>query len=219
MPTTINSNNEDGDGTTLRLAVFDLDYTIWQPEMYQLSGIPKLTEVDSKQNKKLSATVLQEARTIREGYILTDRSHSPMRVFQGAAVALAEIETMKSMGYDIQAAVASKTDEPKWARFCMDHLVIDDQGTPLISCFENGKLVDIAYGNKKDHFKRLHKKTGIPFDCMAFFDNEYGNIKSVSSLGVKCYFTPDGMKRDDWDKAKKDFGIDFSSVCESSETE
>ena len=33
---------------TLRLAVFDLDYTIWDPEMYQLHGAPRLRPIDSK---------------------------------------------------------------------------------------------------------------------------------------------------------------------------
>ena len=68
----------------MRLIVFDLDYTIWQPEMYQLHGAPTLTPMDSKYNKRLSAKILKEARTDKEGYILTDLSHSPMRVFQGA---------------------------------------------------------------------------------------------------------------------------------------
>ena len=27
-------------------------------------------------------------------------------------------------GRDIRAAVASKTDEPQWARICLDHLVL-----------------------------------------------------------------------------------------------
>ena len=87
MPKKVKKENMPGDGpTTLRLAVFDLDYTIWQPEMYQLYGAPKLTEIDSQQHNKrrLSPEVLEEARTMKEGYILTDRSHSPIRVFPGA---------------------------------------------------------------------------------------------------------------------------------------
>ena len=40
------------------------------------------------------------------------------------AHALAEINQMKTNGHDIQAAVASKTDEPSWAQFCMQHLAI-----------------------------------------------------------------------------------------------
>jgi magnesium-dependent phosphatase 1 len=126
---------------------------------------------------------------------------------------LNEIEKMKSMGFDIQAAVASKTDEPSWARICLAHLVIDDKGTTLGSCFKDG-MVEISYGSKTHHFRRLHQKTGIPYEQMVFFDNEYGNIRDVSTLGVKCYYTPDGMMREDWEKAKAAFGID-PSTCEA----
>lgn len=80
----VDSGNGTCNGPPLRLAVFDLDFTIWRPEMYQLNGAPKLTEIDSKNNRKLSAKILEEARTIKTGHILTDRSHSPMRVFPGA---------------------------------------------------------------------------------------------------------------------------------------
>ena len=75
---------KSGDGCSLRLAVFDLDYTIWQPEMYQLYSCPKLTPIDSKYNKRLSSNVLREARTNKDGQILTDRNNSPIRVFPGA---------------------------------------------------------------------------------------------------------------------------------------
>ena len=68
----------------MRLVVFDLDYTIWQPEMYQLYGAPKLRPMDSKTNRTLSPSVLEEARTIKEGFILADNGGSPMRVFKGA---------------------------------------------------------------------------------------------------------------------------------------
>lgn len=67
----------------MRLAIFDLDYTIWQPEMYQLWGAPKLTPL-AKGKKKLEAHVLREARTIKDDHILADTSGSPIRVFHGA---------------------------------------------------------------------------------------------------------------------------------------
>jgi hypothetical protein len=74
----------------MRLAVFDLDYTIWQPEMYQLSSAPKLMPVDAvAANRRggggvLSPAILQQARTKTDGMILADKSHSIMRVFDGA---------------------------------------------------------------------------------------------------------------------------------------
>lgn len=65
----------------MRLAVFDLDYTVWQPEMYQLWGPPKLVP-----KKPMSPALERETRTNQEGMILVDRQHSPMRVFDGACV-------------------------------------------------------------------------------------------------------------------------------------
>jgi hypothetical protein len=66
----------------LRLAVFDLDYTIWQPEMYQLYGRPKLVPTPSN----LSSNLVKETRTKHDGMILVDskRTNTPMRVFPGA---------------------------------------------------------------------------------------------------------------------------------------
>ena len=69
--------------TTMRLAVFDLDYTIWQPEMYQLAGPPKLIPA-KRYAKTLSPALWQETRTNTEGHILVDPYNSPMRVFDGA---------------------------------------------------------------------------------------------------------------------------------------
>ena len=89
----------------------------------------------------------------------------------------------------------------------MGHLVISD-GSVLKECFED-HLIEISYGSKVGHIQRLHKKTGIPYEEMAFFDNENWNIRDVSKSlpQVKCYYTPDGMTRKAWDEAKKHFGL------------
>jgi magnesium-dependent phosphatase 1 len=121
--------------------------------------------------------------------------------------ALSEINRLKANGHDIQAAIASRTDEPRWARICLDHLVIED-GNVLQDCFPE-HLREISYDSKSKHLQRLHQKTGIPFEEMCFFDNEHHNIKDVSKSlpGVKCFYTPDGMTRKAWDDAKADFGL------------
>ena len=120
--------------------------------------------------------------------------------------ALADINRLRNEGgMEIRAAVASRTDEPGWAKICMDHLVVED-GTTLSQCFERN-LIEISYQDKTHHFRRLHEKTGIPYQNMAFFDNEHWNIKQVSKLGVKCVYTPDGMTQKDWIDTKKFFGI------------
>ena len=65
---------------TMRLAVFDLDYTIWKPEMYQLYGPPKLTPAPQNLSEKLQTLM----RTTQSGMILTDRNGSQMQLFDGA---------------------------------------------------------------------------------------------------------------------------------------
>ena len=65
-----------------------------------------------------------------------------------------EIKQLQADGYVIRAAVASKTDEPDYAMFCMKNLVIefnqDDQGeddkmtTTLLDCFDKN-LIEISW--------------------------------------------------------------------------
>ena len=74
------TSSDSSNGRTLRLAVFDLDYTVWDPEMYQLHGRPRLV----KAPKNLSAVEEHETRTKKEGMIMVDKSGTPMRVFTGA---------------------------------------------------------------------------------------------------------------------------------------
>lgn len=114
---------------------------------------------------------------------------------------------------ELQAAIASRTDEPSWAQICLDHLVVGDGDDPdkwitLKDCFPS-QLREISKENKSRHLSRLHATTGIPYDQMCFFDNEHWNIEQVSQSlpDVKCYYTPDGMTRQAWDQAKADFGI------------
>lgn len=110
--------------------------------------------------------------------------------------------------HKIQVAIASKTDEPKWAHFCMKNLAVihDDNKTSLYQMIPNKNLIEInAYANKTVHLTNLKNKTKIPFDSMVFFDNEYHNIRTVQKLGVKCVYTPDGMTRDAWKEALEKF--------------
>jgi magnesium-dependent phosphatase 1 len=185
----------------LRLVVFDLDYTIWQPEMYQLNGSPRLIPIPNK--KIISGKVLQEAQTNVMGQILVDGDQEPIRVFEGASHALQEINRLRQEGHDISAAVASRTDEPKWAHICLKHLQLSD-GTTLHQCFEDRIVIDCMH-DKQYHLKRLQGMTGIKYEEMCFFDNEHWNITCVQKLGVPSFFTPHGMTRSAWTAALKHF--------------
>ena len=67
----------------MKLAIFDLDYTIWHPEMYQLQSTPRLVDASSSQQSRLSTKVMQEAATTTPGMIIMSGG-SPIRMFSGA---------------------------------------------------------------------------------------------------------------------------------------
>jgi Acid Phosphatase len=78
---------------TMRLAIFDLDYTIWRPEMYQLYGQPKLvpppasmntSRYTARQTKKHRAGGEAWTYTNRDGMVLMDSQGSVMELFPGA---------------------------------------------------------------------------------------------------------------------------------------
>lgn len=193
----------------MQLVVFDLDYTIWQPEMYQLDGPPKLSSIDEFQQRKKKSCTASLSNTIFPNKIITDRhGTTPITIFDGASYALSEINRMNNKDHSqrIQVGISSRTDEPHWARQIMQWLTVAD-GTPLSHCFTDTTLIEISYNDKAKHFESLARKTGIPYVNMAFFDNEYSNIQSVQRLGVKCYHTPNGMTREDWNNCLLDFGI------------
>jgi magnesium-dependent phosphatase 1 len=83
----------------------------------------------------------------------------------------------------IPMALASRTDAPSWARqllklFDIEHYFIH---------------AEIYPGSKVAHFEKIKKVTGVSFEEMFFFDDEYRNVYDVAQLGVSCHFVEDGL--------------------------
>ncbi|KAF4554871.1 Acid Phosphatase-like protein 1 [Elsinoe fawcettii] len=53
-------------------------------------------------------------------------------------------------------------------------------------------VLEIYPGDKKTHFQRIQKKTGLPYEEMLFFDDERRN-KNVETLGVTMRLVRDGV--------------------------
>lgn len=123
--------------------------------------------------------------------------------------ALDDIQRLQNDGYPIQIAIASKTDEPNYAYICMNHMTLSDGITTIRDLIVNDDLIEISYGTKVNHMKRLHQTTGISYSDMCFFDNENWNILDVANdkttKDVKCFYTPDGMDKASWIDALKMF--------------
>lgn len=165
--------------STPKLIAFDLDGTIWSPDMYQLWGGGSPFTVVGDGTAKLKDCTGQTIRLLGiSGSLLHDLKHD---------------EKWK----DTKTAWVSCTDEPSWADECLRKF--KSSGAEPI-----GNLIDsvqIFKDNKQTHFKRLKSQfPDIEFSDMLFFDNEMGNIRSVSKLGVISVYCPDGMTQSVWEE-------------------
>lgn len=84
----------------------------------------------------------------------------------------------------ISMAVASRSHSPIIARRLLD----------LFGIGKYFEYIQIYPGNKVRHFRYLHKDSGIPYDQMYFFDDEYRNIEAVEPLGVRTRHISNGLK-------------------------
>uniref|UniRef100_A0A0D9XRQ3 Magnesium-dependent phosphatase-1 n=1 Tax=Leersia perrieri TaxID=77586 RepID=A0A0D9XRQ3_9ORYZ len=53
-----------------------------------------------------------------------------------------------------------------------------------------------TWSPKSEHFQSIHRKTGVPFKCMLFFDDEIRNIIATRKLGVSCVLVEKGITLD-----------------------
>lgn len=76
------------------------------------------------------------------------------------------------------------------------------------SSFLLGEMFDISHitkDPKTKHFQKIASATKVGFDRMVFFDNESGNCREISSLGVTVGYAPGGVDRDLWQSVLDEF--------------
>lgn len=145
----------------VELIVFDLDFTLWD-----CGGL----WVDCTD---------YPFRTDRNGKII-DRSGRHLRLFEEVPGILDEADRM-----GVPMALASRTEQPGWARSLLDLLGIRDRFT----------YEEIYPGSKVAHFQKLKCDSGVDFRQMLFFDDENRNIVEVGDLGVNAIGVPRGIDR------------------------
>lgn len=64
--------------------------------------------------------------------------------------------------------------------------------------------MQIFPGDKKQHFSKIHKASGVPYDEMLFFDDEVRN-RNVESLGVVMCLVRDGVTRAEVDRGVREW--------------
>ena len=107
-----------------------------------------------------------------------ERNGREIRLYDCVERIIAECER-----HSVAIAIASRTEQPSWARELLERLAIRSR-------FD---YEEIYPASKLRHFAALRESTGFSYESMLFFDDEMRNIREVSSLGVTSIFVADGM--------------------------
>lgn len=167
-----------------KLIAFDLDGTVWTPDMYQLwgGGAP--------------FTYIETSNELR------DRKGQTVRLLGISDKILHDLKEHSKLT-EIKVAWVSCTDEPAWADECMNKFLTNPGQIPIATAADNSQIFT---ANKQNHFRNLKRDyPHIDYSDMLFFDNEYGNIKNVMKLGVHCVYCEDGLTAEVWRKGLQGF--------------
>ena len=104
------------------MVVFDLDACCWYPEMYQLwGGGAPFEQLSTAPNNRLH-----------------DRRKTPCRMLGDVASCFAELHRRMGAGEPLLVGVASRSDEPSWARECLRKFVVAD-GVSMMDVVTEGR--------------------------------------------------------------------------------
>ena len=173
----------------LKLVAFDLDGTIWNPEMYELWGGGSPFKLVSN----------QEA---------IDKSGVSVKLLGVSGDAFDYLKEN-----DIKIAIVSCTDEPLWAKQLLE-MFKTPKNRVLQKQIDSNQIFK-AYP-KTIHFEKIKNQfSDINFSEMLFFDNEMSNIQSVSKISVKSIYCPDGVTDEIFKKGLSLFQINSKVELEA----
>ncbi|KAI6010992.1 magnesium-dependent phosphatase-1 [Pisolithus microcarpus] len=180
-----------------KLIAFDLDYTLWDfwidfhitPPILQdraTGTVYDSSTSDIYYGRRNSPNIIEFYRDVpgilrnlrRESVTVAACSRTPAPKLAMEALRLMRIPN----GIDTDAlpstACNGSNDAPNWTTTT----------TPAINFFDQ---LEIYPTDKTVHFEALHKKTGLPYSEMLFFDDERRN-RNVEKLGVMFILVPEG---------------------------
>nr|GMC87661.1 magnesium-dependent phosphatase 1 [Ipomoea batatas] len=85
----------------------------------------------------------------------------------------------------VNVAIASRSPTPDIANAFLEKLEIK-------SMFAAQEVFS-SWSHKTEHFQKIHRRTGVPYKEMLFFDDENRNIDAVSKMGVTSILVGKGV--------------------------
>jgi magnesium-dependent phosphatase 1 len=107
----------------------------------------------------------------------------------------------KSLSPPLLLGAASRTHTPDLAHTLLKQLTIKPTGKRALEYFD---YMQIFPGDKKQHFSKINKSSGVAYEEMLFFDDEVRN-KNVESLGVVMCLVRDGVTRGEVDRGIREW--------------
>ncbi|PQO47864.1 magnesium-dependent phosphatase-1 [Blastopirellula marina] len=144
--------------TAPRLIVFDLDFTLWDCGGTWCDCLTPPFRMDRQR--------------------VVDRHSRHVRFYDDVPSILEHCRQA-----EIPMALASRTEQPKWARQLLELLDITSE-------FAHAEIYP---SSKLRHFAALQKASGVAYHEMIFFDDEMRNIREVSGLGVTSIYVENGL--------------------------
>lgn len=169
-----------------KLVAFDLDATLWFPEFNEQALPFSLDPVDGR---AMNADGVRVELLGNSQAVLEELATDP--AWKGTHV-----------------AYVSRSEYSHWGVPCMHNIPVTDD----VTVHDVAHHKEVYAGTKEMHFGVLHKRTGIDYKDMLFFDNEIENIHTCEPLGITCVFTPDGMTEAHWQEGLKRFAANAAAA-------
>ena len=169
------------------LFVFDLDFTLW----------PFWCDTH----------VYGSIKGSKDGGLSAYDSHGGSYGFYNDVAAL--LVSLKAR--DIEIGAASRTAAPDIAKHLLTTLRVPRTPAEEVDSAGAGPTAwslfdytEMYPGSKTGHFQKIHKKSGVPYEEMLFFDDESRN-RNVEELGVVMQLVRDGVTRGEVDRGVKEW--------------
>lgn len=111
------------------------------------------------------------------------------------------LHAAKALSTPLLLGTASRTHAPDLANTLLRQLHVQPSNKRAIDYFDH---MQIFPGDKKQHFSKIHKASGVPYDEMLFFDDEVRN-RNVESVGVVMCLVRDGVTRAEVDRGVREW--------------